>query len=241
MKYNLFTSLIFTLFSCSTLLGAYSGGGGDSFPQQAMPKFPSAPDQTTPPPQPGAQPTGLKKEPLPVMRKPFGMPGVVGVINREWQNSDYLGYLSHNIPVTIELLSGKNVPHIDPGTVEKAIVAVLQNEGIINEPESRDGPIFPFLHFLIVVYAADNNRFVVFANIRLFEQVMVMRKGFSPAGFWQAVTWENQDVNITNANLLQTQVESSAVKLANLFANRYREYNKELNKSGDDLPPVPPQ
>jgi hypothetical protein len=225
----IFVAIALSSFSTSAFC-AYSSTSS----QQPMPPFPTAPSEA--PSQVSATPpiSPLKKEPLPIMQKPFGMPGVVGVVDKKWENSDYLGYLSHNIPVTVELLLGKNVPPVDPQSIEKALTTALQKGNILNQPESREGPIFPFIHFLVVVYAAEDNRFVVFTSFRLFEQVIVVRKRFSPAGFWQGITWENQDVTLTDSKLLQTQINSMADKLATLFVSRYQEYNKDLDKENQE-------
>lgn len=238
---SFYTLLATATITFSTMMTPAFGdyGSGGSFPQTPLPKFPTTPGESAPAATTTPAPTPLpKKAPLPVMKRPVGLPGVVGVVNNEWQNSDYLGYLAHDIPVDVELLVGKNVPPIDGQALEKTIRAVLEKEGISNNPAQREGPVFPFIHFLILVYASDANRFVVFANFRLFEQVLVMRKGFNPAGYWQAITWEDQDVNLTDTSLLQTQVNSMAQKLATAFVTRYHDYNKDINRPEGETTPA---
>lgn len=235
MKISKFLTVITTTFALLTAIPQMSYGDTSSSSQpfsssssKPLPPFPTAPAEAAPKETLKLPP--LKQVHLPTMMRPFGMPGVVGVVNNVWQNSDYLGYLSHNIPVTVELLVGKNVPVINSPNIEKALTNELIKENIINSPQSKEGPIFPFLHLLVMVYATGDDRFVIFENLRLFEEVVVVRKRFSPAGFWQGITWENQDVNLANAANLQTQVEAIASKLAALFVARYHDYNKDIDK-----------
>lgn len=228
---------LFVLLSSPTLYGDYSPPGsssGSSFPESALPAFPKSPEEKAPekfvlPP--------VKKTHLPVMSQPLGLPGVLGVVNNQWENSDYLGYLSPNLAITVELLLGKDVPKIDPGAIQKAIGKALQKQFIIPVSDVKEGPILPFLHYLVVVYPIENSKFVVFTNLRLFEEINVVRKRFTPAGVWQGITWENQDVNITTGNTLQTDIETMADKQATIFATRFYEYNKDLGKEHRESEP----
>ena len=51
----------------------------------------------------------LQKPELPAMLKPFGMPGVIGLQDGKWEGTDYLGYLSNNIGVEVEISKAENV------------------------------------------------------------------------------------------------------------------------------------
>ena len=82
----------------------------------------------------------------------------------------------------------------------------------------------------MLVYPIDKDRYVIVGSGRLFEQIQVIRKEFIPGGFWQGITWENQDIAIANAQQLDTQIQAVADKLGTSFAGRYRQYN--ISKEG---------
>jgi hypothetical protein len=172
--------------------------------------------------------------------KPFGMPGIVGLQNNKWAGTDYLGYVSNHIAIDIEVLKGQNVPDIiDDNVLAGRVRTILSKEDIVPETDVIEGPPLPFLHILLLVYPAEKDRFVIFGASRLFEQIQVMRKNFSPAGYWQGVTWENQDVRLATADQLNAQVMALVDGLALSFAKRYKEYNPIPGHPGETGPIQP--
>jgi len=167
----------------------------------------------------------LPKPLLPVMSKPFGMPGVIGLVNGKWEGNDYLGHLSNQIGISIELLKGEGSPDIDESSFEKIVSDLFTKESLTAKAAAKEGPPLPFFHILLIVYPVDKDKFVIFANGRIFEQIQVMRKNFNPAGYWQAITWENQDILLVNSTELNAQLKATVEKLAKGFIERYRLYN----------------
>lgn len=183
---------------------------------------PSVPSQGT------YSPTQLKKPVLPLMTKPFGMPGVIGYQNNKWEGTDYLGYLSSNISINVEILKGDNAPVVpDPQTLEGIISGLFTKNSITPHSEATEGPLLPFLHVLLIIYPVDKDHYAIFGAGRLFEQIQVMRKNFSPAGYWQGITWENQDVALATGEQLDAQIKSMVEKLSTAFIDRYRLYNPQ--------------
>lgn len=181
----------------------------------------------------------IPRQPLPQMIKPFGMPGVIGVQNGKWAGTDFLGYVSSHISIDVEILKGENTPSIpDVKTLTEQASAILTKENLVPKADAFEGPLLPFLHILLIVYPVDKDKFVVFGTCRLFEQIQVMRKNFSPAGFWQGITWENQDINLTTAEHLNDQIKSTVDKLVRAFVERYRIYNP-LYESPPSPNPLP--
>ncbi len=220
------------VLAISSLTAAYGSSSGSS--SQALPAFPK-PSEPKKPAKPSVKGTPLPKTEQPVMEKPFGMPGVIGIVNDRWVNSDYLGFLEANFPITVELVLGKNIPHIDSANVENALADVLKSDNITMDADQTNGPTLPFLHLLIMVYPVDKNTYAIFAALRLFESVTVNRLKFQPAGYWQAVTWENQDMIIASSDQLQAQIKALATKLGTSFIKRYDEYNKERPKKPEPI------
>lgn len=200
-------------------------------------KTSSKPMLQSPPPTPKVeQPKKTRLRPLvkpelPPMIKPFGMPGVVGIQHGKWEGTDYLGSLSNNIGISVEILKNENVPSVvDASSIESLIAETFAKEDINPNAEVTQGPPLPFLHVLILIYPIEKDRYVIFGNGRLFEQIQVVRKDFVPSGFWQGITWENQDVTTASTTQLDAQVRTLAGKIGSDFAKRYRQYN--LNKEG---------
>lgn len=174
---------------------------------------------------------------LPVMEKAFGMPGVAGWQNGKWEHSDYLGLLSSHISVGVEVLKGDKVPPIDESALQREAKEILVKASMTPRADAEEGPPLPFFHLLIFVYPADADRYVVFANGRLFEQVEVKRQNFEPKGYWQAITWETQDLSNVTGKELQGALKTTTEKILKDFTKRYREYNP-INPDTPKPPPV---
>lgn len=233
----------FSIFCISFIhvlyLTAAYGSSGSSLPGNAPVKIPPV----VYPPKPAQAPTVKPPPPLPrpvvpPMEKPFGMPGVVGLHDGKWEGTDYLGHLSKNISIDIEVLKGDKSPvNVDTSSLNSAISTLLKNEGLIPHAVVKEGPPLPFLHILVIIYPIEKDKFVVFTTCRLFEEIQVVRKDFKPAGHWQAITWENQDILVSTFEQLPAQVKSSTEALVKAFIERYHLYNKEnIDEPGKVIP-----
>lgn len=195
----------------------------------SSPSFSQEPQLKSPEPKKEAPPVFHKLPPkpeLPLMLKPFQMPGVIGLQMGKWEGSDYLGYLSNNIGVSVEVVKGADLPQIsDNATFEAGVSEAFTKEGIVPRADVTEGPPLPFFHVLILIYPTDKDRYVLIANGRLFEHIQVIRKDFIPAGFWQGITWEIQDITTASGEQLNAKIKELAEKLATSFAKRYRQYN----------------
>lgn len=164
---------------------------------------------------------------LPVMAKPFGMPGVIGFQNGHWEGTDYLGFLSNNISVDVEILKNANVPDIpSAGGLNGRIANIFTKENINPQANVAEGPPLPFFHVLILIYPIEKDRFALLGSGRLFEQIQVVRKDFVPQGIWQGITWETQDTAVATSEQLDAQVQAIAERIATAFAQRVRQYQE---------------
>jgi len=220
--------IFFECFSITTVMAALQPPHQPLFNRQT-------PTSTKPPSPSSSQPQQtpiehLPSKKLPIMSKPFEMPGVIGFQNGNWQGRDYLGYVSNNIGIDVEVLAGDRANEVpNSPTLEARVSKIFENEQIIPHAEITEGPPLPFFHLLILAYPIENDRYVIFGAGRLFEQVQVMRKRFIPSGYWQAITWEDQDVLSANASNLNDQINALVDKLATAFVKRYRAYNSNEN------------
>lgn len=203
-------------------------------PSTTSTKPTSSKPNETPPPKKDTAPKPyrpLQKPELPPMLKPFGMPGVIGLQNGKWEGTDYLGYLSNNIGVSVEITKAENVPNIiGEDAVARRISEIFTKENITPSANVVEGPPLPFFHVLMLIYPIDKDRYVIVGSGRLFEQIQVIRKEFVPGGFWQGITWENQDIALASGPQLDAQIQVVGEKLATSFASRYRQYN--ISKEG---------
>lgn len=228
---NFLMACIATLSTCElSAAGSSTSSGSSSLPGSTPTKIPPVvypkpqPPQQQLPPQPYVPPP---KPVVPAMEKPFGMPGVVGLVDGKWVGTDYLGHLAKSITVNVEVVKGENTSvNIDTNAIQTKVETLLKDEGFTPHADVTEGPPLPFLHILVIVYAIDKDKFVIFCTTRLFEDIHVVRKDFKPAGYWQGITWENQDISVATADKLDAQVKSSVNTLIKAFIDRYQLYNK---------------
>lgn len=229
------------LFNLSVLQADTSAPASSTKPYSSKPQTQVPAHRKEEPVQPYKQ---LARPELPPMTKPFGMPGVIGMQNGKWEGTDYLGYLSNNIGIDVEILKADNVPQVsDIATIESRLANIFTKEDINARADVTEGPPLPFLHVLLIIYPVDKDRYVIFGNGRLFEQIEVIRKDFIPAGYWQGITWENQDIAIASGQQLDAQMKALADKLGTAFAKRYRQYNlnNEGRQESQNPSPEPPE
>lgn len=185
----------------------------------------------TPPPAKKAEPTPvfhhLPSRHLPAMDKPFGMPGVVGFKDGKWEGADYLGHVANAMSVSVEVVKGESYEgaKIDENALYSQVAAMLKSNGITPQAEVKEGPPLPFVHVLLMVYPVDTEKVLIYGSVRLFEAVQVMRKNFAPAGYWQAITWESQDMTLSAASQAAEGAKALVDGLTKGFIERYKLYN----------------
>ena len=81
-----------------------------------------------------------------------------------------------------------------------------------------------------MVYTNDGQNYFVFTAFRLFEKVNVIRERFEPLGSWQAITWENQYLEVAKRDQLPLVIKKNVEDGVNIFLTRYREYNPPVLK-----------
>lgn len=182
----------------------------------------------------------LPKRTLPPMEKPFGMPGVVGLKEGKWEGTDYLGHVANAMSVSVEIIKGENYegPVIDETAINSLVLDLLKNSSISTLADVKEGPPLPFLHLLLLIYPVDTDKILIYGSVRLFESVQVMRKNFAPAGYWQAITWESQDMTLAAKSQLMDETKTLAESLVKGFLNRYKLYNRVTDPALPSSPQV---
>jgi hypothetical protein len=165
------------------------------------------------------------------MLKPYNMPGVVGLVRGKWAGSDYLGHLPRALSVSVEVVSTAQMPNlIQSEQLEAEVRALLKKEEFVPEAEVEEGPPLPFLQVLLFIYPIEKDKFVLFGACRIFEKIQVMRKDFTPSGYWQGITWESQDIMTADSDELKQKVDELVKSLVNGFISRYKQFNPEKEK-----------
>lgn len=221
LLFALLVAPVFTVSAASSGMSSSpkSYGGGSSISRSPPESAPGAPIHPLTP-----------KPLLPRMATPFEMPGVVGWENDKWVGADFLGYLSSNITVVVEIRTTADLKLQTTEAELEAVVGELFKKANLNpQAEVKEGPPLPFLHILVFVYPVQKDHFVIMAHTRLFEHIQVIRKDFVPAGYWQAITWEGHGIDLTTSSQLDTQLKTSVEKVTDMFTKRYWEYNKKTN------------
>lgn len=152
-------------------------------------------------------------------------PGVI--VNRvtSWQGGDNLLNLSKNIPVRVELVLpiGKKSP-IEEAVIKKHVVDIFAKAGISDKVQAyADKPPLPFFHVLVMAQQIDKG-YAVYVAGRLFEQVDVSRVVLNNEAFFQAVTWEKQELIVASPEEIANQVLLVLDEIATNFADRYTYY-----------------
>lgn len=196
------------------------------------PITPTRPIQTTPQkqPPPSQKPQSNfkpREEKKASSDKTEAIPGVLIYKEGKWLQSDYLGHVSPNIGINVEVLS----PDADKGFIaesilEDRITELFKQEGINTSPlVLRDSPPLPFLNVLVMVNKGEGNIYSVYVGARLFENARLIRENFEPAGSWQVITWENQTIETARKDQLASKIKGAVEEVVSTFLKRFQEYN----------------
>lgn len=202
--------------------------------QPASPVTPVTPNQksfteqnlkSTSPPSSFHKPNLSLKEPLRPLTPAYiyTTPGTATWQGNEWVGSDNLYNLSKNIGIEIEVIapSRANISLSEDEIKEKLYNLLKLGELTADSLATGVNPL-PFLHVLIMVNPIEKG-FAVYCAIRLFEQVDNKRVHFKPGVYWQAITWEKQELIITPPEALQSQVLKTLRDMARSFTESHRQ------------------
>lgn len=202
-------------------------------PSSAAPKTglpgmsPSQPAKPTPPP-----PKVPPKEEGPLIKIPpkisatgevtYLSPGILVYRPTGWTGGDNLLNISKDIPIHLELVLpiGKKSP-IDEAEIKKRVTAIFSKAGIGDQAKAfTTKPPLPFFHVLIMVQNIEKG-YAAYIGGRLFEEVTVPRVVLPDNTFFQAITWEKQELIVASPEDITNQVLLTLDEIAQNFADRY--------------------
>lgn len=162
-------------------------------------------------------------------------PGVLTYRGASWAGGDNLLNVSKNIAIHIELVVpvGKQSP-ISEAAIKKRVADIFAKAGISDQIQAyTNKPPLPFFHVLIMVQNIDKG-YAAYIGGRLFEQVEVPRVVLPDTTFFQAITWEKQELVVASPEDISNQVLATIDEIAQNFAERYTFYEnikKDLNRN----------
>lgn len=149
-------------------------------------------------------------------------PGIIVNRGASWAGGDNLLNISKNIPIHLELVLpvGKKSP-IEEATIKKHVADIFAKAGISNQAQAfTNKPPLPYFHVLIMVQNIEKG-YAAYVGGRLFEEVTVPRVVLPDNTFFQAITWEKQDLVVASPEEIANQVLTTLDEIAQNFADRY--------------------
>ncbi len=201
--------------------------------QQMIPTEKSAQPKPTEQLHKPEEETGIKAKPKVAARGEiiFTSPGVIAFEGGQWVGTDNLLNVGDHIGIKIEILKpqGLVVPFLEE-TIKDAIAAIFTKNGISSHVEAfTNKPPLPVFHLLIMVNRIEKG-FCIFCEGRLFEQVTLSRIYLPDNAFFQAITWEKQDLLVTSPEDALGQLNRSILDMLNNFIDRYNYYENLKNR-----------
>lgn len=157
--------------------------------------------------QPPGQPAiltenGIKDKVIPILK-------IVGITSREMNVIDSSALVAAAPPPP-----KKPVPKPGSPKVEQKPKNIVPKDIPIPAP-------LPFLHILVMLQPIEKG-YAVYCTGRLFEAVDLHRINLRGGIYWQAITWEKQELLIVSKEQLQEQVDKSVQTIASAFADRFK-------------------
>lgn len=186
--------------------------------QHPKPNTPSTP--APPPPHPAQQqPAGPHLGPA--MESVFSSPGIATLQNGIWVGRDNLLNLpTSEIGLYFEILSPPSEKIlVTKKELHDKVVPILTSAGLTSYPLFSGESPLPFFHVLIMLHPIEKG-YVAYCTCRLFEAVQNARVVLQPDIFFQAITWERQEMIISPIDQLQEQVEKAVTAMTSTFADQ---------------------
>lgn len=226
MKRTLLVSLLFCFAAntCSFAQQPTSIGPSDVKREPLIPKQ-KAPEKKAPLQAP--------KQKSPSLNLPgFTKPGVISFRGGRWEGTDHLYNLTNEIGVIVEIVKpeSKEIP-FKKESIENYVNELFSTNGLNPRFRPRVGPPLPFFNVVIMIIPVEDN-FAVYCTGRLFEEVDLKRINLEQGTYWQAITWEYQNLIFTPKDTLDAQILSAIREITENFIQRYKYFVSIRNQRG---------
>lgn len=178
-------------------------------------------------------PLQAPKQKLPSLALPsFTKPGVISFRGGRWEGTDHLYNLTNQIGVIVEIVKPENkeIP-FKKESIENYVNELFSANGLKPRFIPKVGPPLPFFNVVIMIIPAQES-FAVYCTGRLFEEVDLRRINLEQGTYWQAITWEYQNLIFTPEDTLDAQVLSAIREITDNFIQRYKYFVSIKNQQG---------
>lgn len=203
-----------------------AGGQGVGPSTIYRPPMGKPPEKIGPKPHGQTIPTQPASQPKPQFsyRPTFTQPGILSLRSGGYVGVDHLYNISANIPVVVEIAQSENlILPVSKERVQMIIEKAFEREGINPIVRPSSGPALPFFQVLVMVIPAGDG-ISAFCSGRLFEKVELERVALPQGVYYQAITWEYQNLIFSSKEDSEKQLVSAIAEIVEQFLSRYKYY-----------------
>ena len=169
----------------------------------------------------------LKKAEVIPTRQIFTFPGLIGIENGNWAESENLYNLPKGIEIYVELVKPDSLElPFDTHAISKQIREIFIKDRLtpVSTAPLSD-PALPLYHVLIFVDKLDR-AMVLYISCRLFEGVKLDRLSLPKHFVFQAITWEKQNMVVASPADIPKQLESNLQEMTQSFLQLVTHFNQ---------------
>ena len=156
----------------------------------------------------------------------FTTPGILSYQGGQWVGSEHLYNLSNNIPVVINIFKPEGLQlGLTQDSLQKRIEAAFVKEGINVTIPSTGNPPLPFFNISIMIISIGEG-VASSCSGRLFELVDNNRTQLERGVFWQAITWEDQQLTVSSREQATQEITTTVDAITATFLERYNLFQK---------------
>lgn len=165
-----------------------------------------------------------QRAPQYVFRPIFTQPGILSLRGGGFVGVDHLFNIGLNIPVVVEIIKSDSVMlTITRERIQQVIERLFEAEGISPIIKPSEGPALPFFQVLLMVIPAGEG-YSAYCSGRVFEKVDLDRVNLPAGVYFQAITWEFQNIIFASKEDSEKQIDSAIGDIVQQFLSRYKYY-----------------
>lgn len=154
----------------------------------------------------------------------FTQPGILSLSSGGFIGMDHLYNVSDNIPVIVEIAKPDNMNlQISREKIQAIVEKAFESEGIVPMVKPSTGPALPYFQLLVMVIPAGEG-VSAFSSGRLFEKVELERVALPPNVYFQAITWEYQNLIFSSKEDSEKELDAAIAEIVDRFLSRYKYY-----------------
>lgn len=170
------------------------------------------------------KPFSPERAPQFAFRPIFKQPGILSLRAGGFVGVDHLFNIGANIPVVVEIVKSDSVMMaMTRERIQQVIERLFEAEGISPMIKPSEGPALPFFQVLLMVIPAGEG-YSAYCSGRVFERVNLDRVNLPAGVYFQAITWEFQNIIFASKEDSEKQIDSAIGDIVQQFLSRYRYY-----------------